>query len=193
MCIENVQRFADICSRDACCWRAKSWDISDVEGGKFFNLVSGCTETSTKITVNILQRKWRKSLFWKRRFSEKTTKKMKNSFCRGMYDAKLLLCALHEQDMILFHSFIHQWLYSPLLGPGLFFSSVIFCTQTVGLLGRMISPSQGRYLHTGQHEHTDIHALSGFETTIPAFKRRKTVHALDLATTVIGDMLILCK
>jgi hypothetical protein len=25
-----------------------------------------------------------------------------------------------------FHSFIHQWLYSPLLGPGLFFSSVIF-------------------------------------------------------------------
>jgi hypothetical protein len=23
-------------------------------------------------------------------------------------------------------SFIHQWLYSPLLGPGLFFSSVIF-------------------------------------------------------------------
>jgi hypothetical protein len=58
--------------------------------------------------------------------------------------------------------FIHQWLYSPLLGPGLF-SFVIFFTQTVGLLGRVISPSQGRYLHTGQHKHrvnahTDIHA-----------------------------------
>jgi hypothetical protein len=26
-------------------------------------------------------------------------------------------------------------------------------TQSVGLLGRGISPSQGRYLHTGQHKH----------------------------------------
>jgi hypothetical protein len=25
-------------------------------------------------------------------------------------------------------------------------------SQTVGLLGRVISPSQGRYLHTGQHK-----------------------------------------
>jgi hypothetical protein len=49
------------------------------------------------------------------------------------------------------HSFIHQSLYSPLLGPGLFFSFVIFFTQTVGLLGQVISPSQGRYLHIGQY------------------------------------------
>jgi hypothetical protein len=49
-------------------------------------------------------------------------------------------------------SFIHQWLYSPLFGPDLFFSFVIFLTQTVGLLGRVISPSQSRYLHTGQHK-----------------------------------------
>jgi hypothetical protein len=50
------------------------------------------------------------------------------------------------------YSFSHQWLYSPLLGPGLFFSFVIYFTQTVGLLGRVISPSQGCYLHTGQHK-----------------------------------------
>jgi hypothetical protein len=73
-----------------------------------------------------------------------------------------------------FHSFIHQWLYSPLLGPGLFFSFIIIFTQIVGLLGRVISPSQGLYLHTGQdkhriNSHTDIHALMGFEPTIPAF------------------------
>jgi hypothetical protein len=42
-------------------------------------------------------------------------------------------------------------------------------TQSVGLLGRGVSPSQGRYLHTGQHKHrinayTDIHALSGIRT-----------------------------
>jgi hypothetical protein len=74
------------------------------------------------------------------------------------------------------HSFfIHQWLYSPLLGPVLFFSSIIFFPQTVGLLGRVISPSQGRYLHTGQHKHrinayTDIHALSGIRTHDPSVR-----------------------
>jgi hypothetical protein len=46
----------------------------------------------------------------------------------------------------------HQWLYRPLLSFGLFFSSVIFFTQTVGLLGRVISPSQGRYLHKHRHQ-----------------------------------------
>jgi hypothetical protein len=35
---------------------------------------------------------------------------------------------------------------------GRFFSSLIY-TLSVGLLGRGISPSQGRYLHTGQHKH----------------------------------------
>jgi hypothetical protein len=77
-----------------------------------------------------------------------------------------------------FHSFIHQWLYSPLLGPGLFFTFVIFFTQTVGLLGQEISSSQGRYLHTLQHkhrinEHTDIHALRGIRTHDPSFRARK--------------------
>jgi hypothetical protein len=78
--------------------------------------------------------------------------------------------------VILFvHSFIHQWLYSPLLGPGLFFIFVIFFTQTVGLLGRVINPSQGRYLHTGQHKHkinahTDIHALSRIRTHDPSVR-----------------------
>jgi hypothetical protein len=51
------------------------------------------------------------------------------------------------------HSFIHQWHYSPLLRPGLFFSFVISFTQSAGLLGRVISPSQGRYLNIGQHKH----------------------------------------
>jgi hypothetical protein len=68
-------------------------------------------------------------------------------------------------------SFIHQWLYSPLLGSGLFFSFVIF-TLTAGLLERVISASQGRYLHTRQHKHrinahTNIHALSGIRTQDP--------------------------
>jgi hypothetical protein len=49
-------------------------------------------------------------------------------------------------------SFVHRWLYSPLLGPGLFFSFVIFFSHSVELLGRVVSPSQGRYLNTGQHK-----------------------------------------
>jgi hypothetical protein len=61
-------------------------------------------------------------------------------------------------------------------------------TQSVGPLGRGISPSQGRYLHIEQHKHR-IHAHMprvGNVPTIPVFERAKTVHALDRAATVIG-------
>jgi hypothetical protein len=46
----------------------------------------------------------------------------------------------------------------------------LFFSQSVGFLGRGIRPSQGRYLHTGQHKHRInahnkyIHALSGIQT-----------------------------
>jgi hypothetical protein len=39
-----------------------------------------------------------------------------------------------------------------LVGLGRFSSSLIY-TQSVGLLGRLISPSQGCYLEIGQHKH----------------------------------------
>jgi hypothetical protein len=53
-------------------------------------------------------------------------------------------------------------------------------TQSVGLLGQGISPSQGRYLHTGHNKRTQISMLQ------EVFERAKTVHALDRAATVIG-------
>jgi hypothetical protein len=77
---------------------------------------------------------------------------------------------LHNVQLFI-HSFIHQWLYSSLLNPGLFFSFVILFTQSVGLLGRVMSPSQGRYLHAGQHKinaYTDIRAFSGIRTYDPS-------------------------
>jgi hypothetical protein len=49
-------------------------------------------------------------------------------------------------------------------------------SQMLGLLGRVSSPSQGRYLNTGQHKHrinshnTDIHALSGIPTHDPSVR-----------------------
>jgi hypothetical protein len=75
-----------------------------------------------------------------------------------------------------------------LLELGCFFSFLIY-TQSVGLLGRGISPSQVRYLHTGQHKHriiahTGIHASSEIQRTNPVFQQAKTVHALDRAATV---------
>jgi hypothetical protein len=53
-------------------------------------------------------------------------------------------------------------------------------SQTVGLLGRVISPLQGRYLLTGQHTHThrinahtNIHAMNGIRTHDPRVRSRE--------------------
>jgi hypothetical protein len=95
-------------------------------------------------------------------------------------------------------AYFFQWLLQPIQGPGLFFSSVIIFTQTVGLLGRVISPLQGHYLNTGQHKHrinAYPHQTSmpwvGFEPTIPTSERAKAVHALDRAATVTGIVKLL--
>jgi hypothetical protein len=59
--------------------------------------------------------------------------------------------------------------------------------HSVGLLGRVISPSQGRYLTQTRNKHKEPSMPRvGFQPTIPAFKRAKTVHALDRAATVMG-------
>jgi hypothetical protein len=54
--------------------------------------------------------------------------------------------------------------------------------QTVELLGRVISSSQGLYLNTGQQKHR----INTYTPTIPASERAKTVHALDRSATVTG-------
>jgi hypothetical protein len=79
-----------------------------------------------------------------------------------------------------------------LVGPGRFFSLLIY-SQSVGLLGRVISSSQGLYLNTGQHKYeinTYTHQITmpwmGFEPTITASERAKTVHILDRPATVTG-------
>jgi hypothetical protein len=51
----------------------------------------------------------------------------------------------------------------PFVGPWPLFSLLIY-TQSVGLIGRGISPSQGRYLDTEQHKHTiNAHRRPCFE------------------------------
>jgi hypothetical protein len=58
--------------------------------------------------------------------------------------------------------------------------------QLVGFLGRVISPSQGRYLHrTTQTQNKRIQTsmpLAGFDPTIPVFKRAKSFDAYRAAT-----------
>jgi hypothetical protein len=77
------------------------------------------------------------------------------------------------------------------LNANLHMTQVIF-SQTVGLLGRVINPSQGRYLHTGQHKHrinahTNIHALSGIRTHDPSVQTSEGSSCLwPRAATVIG-------
>jgi hypothetical protein len=75
----------------------------------------------------------------------------------------------------------------PFVGPWPLFQFLDLFTQSVGLLGRGISPSQGRYLHTGQNKRTQtsMHQVE-FEPTIPVFERAKTVQPLDRVATVIG-------
>jgi hypothetical protein len=88
--------------------------------------------------------------------------------------------------------FFFRWLYSPLVPWSLIFQFHDHL-QTVGLLGWVISSSQGLYRNTGQHKHrinictyrTSMPYVR-FEPTIPASERAKTVHALDRSATVTG-------
>jgi hypothetical protein len=96
-------------------------------------------------------------------------------------------------------------------GPWPLIQFRIHFSETVGLLGRVISPSQGRHLHRDQYKHRKnthigIYVLSRVPTQVPsvrasedssyprprgycdrlASERAKTVHALDRAATVTG-------
>jgi hypothetical protein len=103
---------------------------------------------------------------------------------------------LQKQSFSLF--FIHSSMaLQPFVGPWRLLQFRNFFTQTVELLGRGISPPQGRYLHSEQHTHRiNAHRYPclwmEFEPTIPAFERAKTVHFLDRATSVIG-LSVLCR
>jgi hypothetical protein len=82
----------------------------------------------------------------------------------------LVLALLHE--FIRVSSFIHQWFFRHFVGPWPIFQFPKLFTQSVGLLRRVISPSQGRYLHgttETQNKRTQTSmSWVGFEPTTPA-------------------------
>jgi hypothetical protein len=107
-------------------------------------------------------------------------------FQRNGFNKRPINC-LKEWKSIFF-----RWLYSP-VGPWPLIFSFIIILQTVGLLGRVISSSQGFYLNIGQHKHrinTYTYQTSlpyvGFEPTIPASEPAKIVHSLNRSATVTG-------
>jgi hypothetical protein len=69
------------------------------------------------------------------------------------------------------------------------FVSLPFLNQRylVGHLGRVISPSQGRYLTQTQIKHRHLFLKFGSNPRSPVFELAKTVHALDRAVTVLGS------
>jgi hypothetical protein len=90
---------------------------------------------------------------------------------------KLSLCLINWAP------FIHQWLYRPLFRPWslLQFPNLFYAFDRTPWT--RISPSQGLYLHTGQHKHrinahTDIHALSGIQTHHPSFRASEGISCL---------------
>jgi hypothetical protein len=113
------------------------------------------------------------------------------STSRQIQENYFKLCYALPSQLTFHYPNIHSLMaLQPFVGPGLFFSFVIFFTQTVGLFWRVISPSQCRYLHTEQDKQNactqTAMPLVGFEPRIPAFEPAKTVHALARAATVIG-------
>jgi hypothetical protein len=107
-------------------------------------------------------------------------------------DAKKYLCI----DLESIQNTFFLWLYSPIqtLAASMKLSvslQLLDLGQPVGLLGRVISPSQGLYLHTNTEKrthntNTTLMPRVGFEPMVPASERAKTVHALDRAATVTG-------
>jgi hypothetical protein len=114
--------------------------------------------------------------------------------CRGKIvgDIGIPRWVTHVPSTWTYTDFFFHWLYSP-LGPWPLIFNFMTILLTVGLLERGISSSQGLHLNTEQHKHrintytyqTSMPCLR-FEPTIPASEWAKTVHALDLPTTVIG-------
>jgi hypothetical protein len=68
------------------------------------------------------------------------------------------------------NSFIHQWLYSPLLGPGEFLSFVILFTvcRTPWTGDQLVA--RPLPTHRTAQTHTDMHASSGIRTHDPSVR-----------------------
>jgi hypothetical protein len=88
----------------------------------------------------------------------------------------------------------------PFVGPWPLLHFLDLLTQTVGLLGRGISPSQGLCLYTGQHKHrinahANIHVSSRIRTYDPSVRAsedssclKSQIHTPSIVTKTLDSM-----
>jgi hypothetical protein len=95
---------------------------------------------------------------------------------------------LKSHTYISHHSFIHEWFYSPLLGPGRLLSFVI--VYTVSRTPWTGDQPVASPLTTHGTAQTQTKRTQRFEPTTPIFEQVKTGHASDCVTTVIGVLAI---
>jgi hypothetical protein len=72
----------------------------------------------------------------------------------NIFTSSAKVCEDYSKRVNFIHSFIHSFTNDSIAFVNLSrFFSFLFYTQSLGLLGGGISPSQGPYLHTGQYKH----------------------------------------
>jgi hypothetical protein len=77
-----------------------------------------------------------------------------------MYIQRTVLVSPFIRFLLYYYSFIHSFINGStalFVGPGPLLQVRYLFTQTVGLPGRVISPSQDLYLYTGQYTEKRIH------------------------------------
>jgi hypothetical protein len=107
-----------------------------------------------------------------------------------------MLCESLEVSI---HSFIHQWLYSPSLGRGRFFTFIMLCivSRTPWTEYQPVArPLPTHRTTQTQNKRTQTSMpLVGFEPTTPVFEQARTVHTLDSAAikplSYIGRIIVL--
>jgi hypothetical protein len=116
--------------------------------------------------------------------------------CNSYFKASCNQTLSSFSKLIMIQEIIHDIYFFPPLGLQPSWSlasdfSFMIILQTVGLLDRVISSSQGLYHNTGHHKHginTYTYQTSipyvGFEPMIPASERAKTLYALDSSAIV---------
>jgi hypothetical protein len=100
------------------------------------------------------------------------------------------LSFINETPFSNIHSFVHQWPYRPLLGPGRFFSFIIMYTvgRTLWTGDQPVARPLPTHRTTQTQNKRTQTSMSGvgFQPTARMLERAKTVQALDRAATVIG-------
>jgi hypothetical protein len=118
-----------------------------------------------------------------------------NSLSTGITLLLPVTVGIGERRVLYLGYFFILWSYIPNLGLRLspwnspFHFDFLDLRQSIGLLGWVTSSSQGLCLYTNtesQHKHQTSMPWVGFEPTIAASERAKTVHGSDRSASVTG-------